>query len=139
MNSDFCVAVHALVYLNHKKEVLSSEALAENICTNAARVRKVMSRLKKAGLIETKEGKDGGYSFDLEAKKVSLYRVAKAIDTSFVSTNWLSGDHDKECLVSSGMAGIMDGIIGELNVQCAKYLENRTIDDIDRQIFKEEK
>ena len=37
MTSDYCVAVHALVYLNHKAKVLSSEELAENICTNPAR------------------------------------------------------------------------------------------------------
>ena len=49
MNSDFIVAVHALVYLNHKADIVSSEALAKNICTNAARVRKVMAPLKRAG------------------------------------------------------------------------------------------
>ena len=48
MNSDFIVAVHALVYLNHKADIVSSEALAKNICTNAARVRKVMAPLKLA-------------------------------------------------------------------------------------------
>lgn len=34
MTGNFCVAVHALVYLNHKGETVSSEKLAENICTN---------------------------------------------------------------------------------------------------------
>ena len=47
MNSDFIVAVHALVYLNHKADIVSSEALAKNICTNAARVRKVMAPLTR--------------------------------------------------------------------------------------------
>ena len=63
MNSDFIVAVHALVFLNHKQGVVSSEALAENVCTNAARVRKVMAPLKRAGLVETREGNEGGYRF----------------------------------------------------------------------------
>ena len=63
MTSEFAIAVHALVYLNHKGETVSSEALAENICTNPARVRKVMAKLKKAGLVATKEGVDGGYHF----------------------------------------------------------------------------
>ena len=36
MDSSFNVAVHALVYLHHKDCLLSSEALAENICTNPA-------------------------------------------------------------------------------------------------------
>ena len=56
MNSEFCIAVHGLVFLKLKKQCLSSEALAENICTNPARVRKVMAKLKKAGLVSTKEG-----------------------------------------------------------------------------------
>ena len=56
MKSDFSVAVHALVYLSVKGCTLSSDALADNICTNAARVRKVMARLKKAGLVGAREG-----------------------------------------------------------------------------------
>ena len=61
MTGEFAIAVHALVYLNHKKEVLSSDELAANVCTNPARVRKVMAKLKKAGLLSTKEGAEGGY------------------------------------------------------------------------------
>ncbi len=63
MNSDFIVAVHALVYLNHKADIVSSEALAKNICTNAARVRKAMAPLKRAGFVTTREGNVGGYPF----------------------------------------------------------------------------
>ncbi len=51
MTSEFTIAVHALVYLNHKAQLLSSEALAKNICTNPARVRKIMTKLKKAGFV----------------------------------------------------------------------------------------
>ena len=50
MTSEFTIAVHALVFLNHKAQVYSSEGLAENVCTNAARIRKVMAKLKKADL-----------------------------------------------------------------------------------------
>ena len=61
MKSDFSVAVHALVYLSVKGCTLSSDALADNICTNAARVRKVMARLKKAGLVGAREGSEAGW------------------------------------------------------------------------------
>lgn len=40
-------------------DMVSSEVLAENICTNPARVRKVMAQLKRAGLVETHEGAVG--------------------------------------------------------------------------------
>ena len=80
MNSDFCVAVHALVYLNRRGCVLSSEELARNICTNPARVRKVLARMKKDGLVETKEGSSGGgYRFAKGAGEVSLAQVARAL------------------------------------------------------------
>ena len=43
MTAEFPVAVHALVYLLHTGDVTSSEKLSDNICTNPARVRKVMA------------------------------------------------------------------------------------------------
>ena len=49
MNSAFCVAVHALICLNRRQEQLSSEELARSICTNPARVRKIMAGLKREG------------------------------------------------------------------------------------------
>lgn len=139
MNSDFCVAVHAMVYLNHKNCVLSSEELADNICTNPARVRKVMAKLKKAGLIETREGIDGGYHFTGKAWDVTLFQIADALDVNFVSTNWHSGDQDMPCLVASGMAGIMDEVLTDLDSLCKARLKEKTIADIDRQIFKSPK
>ena len=52
MTSEFGIAVHAMVFLHHKGDMVSSEVLAENICTNPARVRKVMAQLERAGLVE---------------------------------------------------------------------------------------
>ncbi len=135
MTSEFSVAVHALVYLNHRAESLPSEALAENVCTNPARVRRVLSQLKKQGLVETKEGIDGGYRFVLDPSAVTLEQIAAALDAEFVGAAWRSGDTDMECLVASGMAGIMDGIYADLNRLCYEKLKTITIADIDRQIF----
>ena len=135
MTSDYCVAVHALVYLNHKAKVLSSEELAENICTNPARVRKVMAKLKKAGFVKTKEGSEGGYLFDEDADQVTLDQIAQALEIRFVDTAWKSGDTDMKCLVASGMAGLMDEIFDDLNEQCRKRLKEITIGTLDHRIF----
>ena len=135
MTSDDCVAVHALVYLNHKAKVLSSEELAENICTNPARVRKVMAKLKKAGFVKTKEGSEGGYLFDQDADRVTLDQIAQALEIRFVDTAWKSGDTDMKCLVASGMAGLMDEIFDDLNEQCRKRLKEITIGTLDHRIF----
>ena len=91
MNGDHSLAVHALVYLDHRATHLPSQILAENICTNAARVRKVMRPLASAGLIATKEGAEGGYALARPAAEITLRAVAEATGTTFVKVNWTPG------------------------------------------------
>ena len=83
MSSNFCVAIHGLVYLYHSRSIVSSEELAKHICTNPARVRKVMLMLKKQGLVLTREGKDGGYSCAAGAGEITLRHIAEATEMHF--------------------------------------------------------
>ena len=135
MDGMFSLAVHALTYLNHKDCVLTSEELAENICTNPARVRKAMALLKKAGLVTTRTGQVGGYRFAVDAGALTLAQVAEAMHVRFVDATWRSGDVDMACLVASGMAEIMDDLYLKLDRQCRESLAHITIADIDRRIF----
>ena len=48
MDSSFNLAVHALVCLSHSGRSLSSEALAENICTNPTRDKYPLCGLRVA-------------------------------------------------------------------------------------------
>lgn len=136
MTSEFGIAVHALVFLNHKAKIVSSEELAKNICTNAVIVRKVMNKLKSGGLIDTKKGVEGGYFIVKDASEITLKDVSKIIETKFVSAYWKSGNVDMECLIASGMANIMDNIYDELDKLCKDRLQSITIKDIDKKIFR---
>lgn len=135
MTSEFSVAIHALVFLNHKNITVSSELLAKNVCTNPARIRKVMGKLKKAGIVMTKEGLDGGYHMGKPASVILLSMIADVLDVEFVSASWKSGDQEKSCLISSGMGDVMDGIYQDLNQLCKNRLESITIADVEKQIF----
>lgn len=136
MTSEFTVAVHAIVFLNHKKTILASDVLADNVCTNPARIRKVMAKLKKAGLVVTKEGIDGGYYFNQDPNSVNLQQICEALDTKIVSSGWRSGNACLKCLIASGMADIMDEIYEDLDDACKKRLSQITIQNIDDKIFK---
>ena len=124
MNGDHSLAVHALVYLDHRATHLPSQILAENICTNAARVRKVMRPLASAGLIATKEGAEGGYALARPAAEITLRAVAEATGTTFVKVNWTPGDVHEDCLVSSSMGAVMNDIYAGLNRTCLEQLEH---------------
>ena len=130
MDSSFNLAVHALVCLSHSGRSLSSEALAENICTNPTRVRRVLAGLKKAG-----GGGSRVYPLTADPASLSLRQVAEAVNTRFVDCAWHSGDIDRDCAICSGMAGVMDTLYRNMNEECAAYLSHITITDIETQLF----
>jgi Rrf2 family protein len=135
MTGEFTIAVHAVVYLNHKQSMLSSEEIAANVCTNAARIRKVLAKLKKADLVLTKEGLEGGYYLPEQAEETTLCQILEAIRELPVSVNWKSGGIDMDCQVASGMAAIMDDIYEQMNLACKEQLKQTKIKDIDQRIF----
>ena len=135
MSGIFTIAVHALVYLNHRQATLSSEELSENICTNPARVRKVMAMLHRAGLVVVRPGKHGGYRFALDPSGVTLLRICKAVETPPVPAGWRSGEIDAPCLVASGMAGVMEQVRDSLNAACYERLSSITVAGIDHILF----
>lgn len=135
LTSDFIVAVHALVYLQHKGCIASSEELAKNICTNPARVRKIMAKLKALGVVTTREGHVGGYCPAPDLGQVSLEKVASGLAVQFVETSWHSGSREAACLVSSGMSDAMATIYGTMNQACMTSLRKITINTIEKELF----
>lgn len=134
MNAEFALAIHGLVYLYHRKRIITSEELAHNICTNPARVRKVMAKLQKAGLISSSEGKGSGYHISENGGNITMLQVMEALSEIPVTQKWRSGEIDRPCQISSGMAEVMDEVYSEMNRRCYEYLETRTIADIDMQV-----
>lgn len=139
MNAEFTVAVHGLVYLYHKADIISSAELSQNICTNPARVRKVMAKLRRAGLVEAHEGKGSGYRALSGCGEITLLQVLDALGEPAISAAWRSGDIDKECLIASGMGKIMDDVYLGLNERCREELQTITIGTINETIFGQKK
>jgi DNA-binding IscR family transcriptional regulator len=139
MTSDFNLAVHAAVYLYHHGTICTSRELAASICTNPVRVRRVLSRLKSAGLVAAKEGSgEGGYEFR-GSGDTDLAAIARALNIRFTDSAWQSGLGNHECLIASGMPGIMNSIYNDLNEECLKKLRTIHIRDVEETIFPKEK
>ena len=134
MTSEFAIAVHALVFLDRSNATIASEKLADNVCTNPVCIRRVMGKLKKAGLIETREGMGGGYRIAKVNSDITLRQISDALENTLVKASWRSGNPDKKCLVASGMSVVM-------NRSCNDYLERITIQKVEERLtaLKEEK
>lgn len=136
LTGEFIVAAHSVVFLDHHRCCKTSEEIAENVCTNPARVRKVMGKLKKAGLIVTREGAaHGGYEFRLDAEKVTLLQIFEAVDTAVVSPPWKTGSPDLPCLIASGMEGVMKDVFSRMDDECRKELASITVADLSRRLI----
>lgn len=136
MTNEFAIAVHALVYLHHCQGTVASETLAENVCTNPVCVRRVMGKLKRAGIVSTKEGINGGYHITGKDDELNLEKISEALKVEMVKSGWHSGSSDKECMIACGMAGILDELVAGMNETCREYLRNITIADIEKKIFE---
>lgn len=136
MNGEFIVAVHALVYLRHRKECLSSRELAENICTNPVCVRRVMAKLEKAGLAEVRRGGSGGGYCASAERRVTLREIADALGVRFAETDWRSGSPEKNCCIASGMAGFMDDLFASMDEACRSRLETITTEDVEKELIR---
>ncbi|SFC68655.1 DNA-binding transcriptional regulator, IscR family [Bacillus sp. OV322] len=118
MNSEFTIAVHCLVYLAYLPDHMAiSEEISRNVCTNPARIRKIMSSLRKSGFVKTKEGIGGGYILDCSAHDVMLANVCKAVSFGNLKPTWITGDPKQECPISSNPQAVMDQIFCEAEQQ----------------------
>ncbi|RYM06656.1 transcriptional regulator [Sporolactobacillus sp. THM7-7] len=136
MNSEFTIAVHCLIELakNTSGHLYSSEALSQKVHTHSARVRKIMSTLRKNELVVTKEGIRGGYRLNLDPREITLALVYRAIACEALKLNWCSCSESDPELISVRM--VMDQAFGEAEVLLEEYLERLTIDSLLRQAEK---
>ncbi len=81
LDSHFNTTLHLMIALACKPEdELNSDNLAKSMGTNPAFIRKIMSKLAKAGLIETRRGKSGGASLSKSPKEISLKEIYLAVN-----------------------------------------------------------
>ena len=131
MKSDFVIAMHSLVLLaNIPDHMANSETIAENVCTNPARIRKVMSILRKSGFVKTKEGIGGGYVLSCDPEETTMSHIYLAISSGSLKPHWCTGDPKQNCVISSNTQSVMDEIFIESEQHMQSYLNQITISNV---------
>lgn len=139
ISSRFAVGIHILTLIELQKEgVTSSEFLASSVNTNPAVIRKIMSMLKKAGLIEVHPG-IAGTKLAKEISDITLYDVYKAVDV--VQENELFSIHDNpnpDCPVGRNIQNTIEPLFTAAQLAMEKVLRNVTLEDIVKDIAAKE-
>jgi Rrf2 family protein len=81
VNTQFPIAVHMMAALGYRQgRNMTSARLAMSVNTSPSFVRRILSKLSKAGLVETATGKAGACWLAKDAKNISLLDIYEAVD-----------------------------------------------------------
>jgi len=81
VNTQFSIAVHLMAGLAYRGDRDTTSAhLARSVNTSPSFVRRVLSKLSKAGLVETTTGKGGRCRLAREPGRITLLDIHRAVD-----------------------------------------------------------
>lgn len=135
MNGHFTIALHILGFLTSRKgEPLTSDLLAKTYGTSPVVLRRVLTKLQRAGLVETQRGAGGGSVLAREATQINLRQAYEAVfDVPEILTRHPSGCSG---VVAPVLAGYVNDILQDAEEAMLKKLETVTVaamDDVVRE------
>ena len=130
MNTRFAVAVHILAFLGTQDGIpASSELIAGSVNTNASLIRRLLSQLTKAGLARSQMGTGGGALLAMDAGKITLLEVYRAVDEQG-DVFAIHQDPNPKCMVGRNIQAVLRVRIDEAERALQAELARTTIADI---------
>ncbi|WP_339290975.1 Rrf2 family transcriptional regulator [Paenibacillus sp. FSL E2-0201] len=116
-------ALHAMLYLvtAASDKPVGVQLLAEKLGVSQTYLSKMMTKLVKAGLIQSAPGANGGYRLKRKSEEISFLDIIHAIEGT-ASLFECSLDHGSECLIQQ--------VVIDAERQMEQYLENKKIADL---------
>ena len=132
-NSRFAVAVHALALIACHEDVRhSSREIADSVATNPVVIRRLLSQLARAGIVESAHGAKGGFRLARPAAKVSLHDVYRAVEEGGFFA--LAEKSNAKCPVACRMKEILDGVFARVESKVLPELKRSTLADVVRRL-----
>lgn len=133
--SSFSLCIHILTLLSHMKEdYVTSEFIAGSINIHPVMVRKEAAKLKKAGLVESKEGKSGGIRLARPADQITFREIFVAVKEEDTHTlTMYRNDPNPQCPIGAQIEERLMHLYEEIDRQVLDKLKNITLDNFHRQ------
>ena len=78
MDTKYAIALHILAYIAESEDEVTSEMLAISVGTNASHIRKIITLLKDANILESQQGKIG-IKLKVKPENLPLDKVYNAV------------------------------------------------------------
>lgn len=138
-SSRFVVALHilaglAIVNKLKKEECITSERIAWSVNTNPVVVRRILGRLRRAGLVTSQIGVDGGSKLARDAQTITLGDILHAVeDRSLFRFHFNSPN--KDCPVGANIRPAVEDVLDRAEAAMKEELERITLDQIAKNIM----
>lgn len=130
VNTQFSIAVHMLAGLGFLPEGETTSAqLATSVNTSPSFVRRILSKLSKAGLVCTSMGKTGSTALAKDPKDITLLEIYRAVDApkAFAIHDY---PEQAACPVSCGIKSAMENVLGRTQSSMEEGLGKITLADV---------
>ncbi|MBD8036096.1 Rrf2 family transcriptional regulator [Solibacillus sp. A46] len=130
INTRLAIGIHILAFVEcvPEKDKLNSEIIAESIGTNPVVVRRMLSALKKASLLQSISIKKG-LILAKKPENITLYEILKAVDPS----NELFGIHQSvnpQCMYGLSIVKVIEDEFKNVQLELEENLKTKTLNDL---------
>ena len=131
ISSRFTIAVHILSLVTIERGVVcTSEWIAESVNTNPVVIRRIMGKLKQAGLISIRRGL-GGASLEKPLQEITLLDVYRAVEV--MDEGELFQMHENpnpNCPVGANIQGVLELILLRAQDAMEAILKEVTMEEL---------
>ncbi|MEP5155242.1 Rrf2 family transcriptional regulator [Planktotalea sp.] len=128
-NSRLSLALHTLGHMAGDPERTRTSAdIAEHAGTNPVVVRRVLGKLREAGLLTSEKGHAGGWRLARAPEQITLADVYLALDESLVATG--ATEQVPSCSVEHVLQRKVSSVLEEIELNLIERLAATTIAEV---------
>jgi Rrf2 family protein len=132
-NTRFATAIHIMTLLaKSPQEWLTSDWMAGSININPVIVRKEISVLREAGLIVSRQGKDGGSQLARNAEQISISEIYRAVKNTEVLGK-KNQNPNPACSVGKEINLHLNTLFEETDVLVTQFLGDKSLKEFSEQ------
>ena len=127
MDTKCSVAVHVLILISESPSPIKSDQMAIRVGTNASYIRKILSLLKKAEIVDGHRG-ISGYTMLIPPERLTLLQIYQAVmeesKPHLLDIHQNPGDR---CVVGRHIRPVLTGMFADMENAFARELSGKTL------------
>jgi len=128
-NSRLSLALHTLSHMAGDPDSLRTSAdIADHAGTNPVVVRRVLGKLREAGLLTSEKGHAGGWRLAQKPQDISLADVYLALDERIVATSDVNDA--PACSIEHALHERVSGVLEEIEESLVQRLRETSISEV---------